>query len=327
MGSRLQIIVLALLLCPCLVLAQGETAPARLEVSVEPLSGSVGDLLATTIVLEAPADAAPELPEIGSELGPFTVSDGSWSDPEPAGELTRWTWNGHVAVYRTGTHELPALSVRLDGGGDGNVLTSKAVSVEIGSVVAEAAGEEGGADIADLKPPASVPGKYGSLLVGLALLAVLLLGSGLLWWLQRRYAGRLAAARVPLDPFHRMPPHVWVYKELQRLLDLRLEDRGEVERFHSELARIVKFYLGGRYRVDLMESTSSEVPPLLRQAGAPPEAVGETETLLVHCDGVKFARERPPADRWRELVELAYRVVDRTKPVDSDGEEADRGAA
>ena len=58
-------------------------------------------------------------------------------------------------------------------------------------------------------------------------LALLLGGAGLLWWLQRRYGNRLTAVEAPEDPFHRMPPHVWVYRELQRLLDRVGLDRAQ----------------------------------------------------------------------------------------------------
>jgi hypothetical protein len=327
MPSLLLASLLLAVLLPSRVV-EAQDGSGSLSASIDPLRAHVGDLLDLTVVLEAPADASPALPEIGTELGPFTVVRGGWSPPavEQSG-TARWTWSGRLAVYRTGTHELPSLRATLGSGDRVVVLTSDPVAIEIESLIAEPATGEDETEIADLKPPASIPGEYGALIAGLALLALLLLGAAVLWWLQRRYAGRLAAAEVPEDPFHRMPPHVWVYRELQRLLDLRLEDRGEVERFHAELARIIKLYLGGRFRVDLLESTSDEVPPLLEQAGAPSASIGDARGLLERCDQVKFARLRPPAERWRDAVELAYRVVDRTRPAEEPAAETDRGAA
>jgi hypothetical protein len=155
----------------------------------------------------------------------------------------------------------------------------------------------------------------------------LLLAAGLLWWLHRRYAARLAAVPAPADPFHRTPPHEWVYAELQRLLEQRLAEQGEVERFFAELAQVMKTYLGGRFRIELLEQTTKEVPRRLQQAGAAEEAIGAIVELLDGCDRVKFARERPASESCRSAIESAYGIVDATKPRRSDVESAVLGAA
>ena len=167
--------------------------------------------------------------------------------------------------------------------------------------------------LADLKAPASIAPDYGALQQALVIVAAIALVSGVAWWLHRRYAHRLAAVPVPSDPFHRMPPHEWVYRELQRLLERRLAEQGEVDRFFAELSYIVKRYLGGRYRVELLERTTSEVFGDLRQAGAPREALAETRALLERSDRVKFAGERPQPEPCREAVEVVYRIVDATR--------------
>jgi hypothetical protein len=150
----------------------------------------------------------------------------------------------------------------------------------------------------------------------LVVVAALLLGAAVLWWLHRRYGSRLAAVTAPDDPFHRTPPHVWVYAELQRLLDRRLPEQNRIEQFYGELSWILKRYLTGRYRVELMECTSSEVPAELRRAGAAEAAIDEVRRLLADCDGVKFARQMPVSNAWRDAVERVYRIVDTTKPAE-----------
>jgi len=152
----------------------------------------------------------------------------------------------------------------------------------------------------------------------------LLRGAALLWWLHRRYAARLAAVPAPDDPFHRTPPHEWVYAELQKLLERRLAEQGQEALFFTEVARILKRYLGGRFRVELMEQTTAEVPERLRQAGAPREAIEAVGDLLASCDMVKFAKELPRPDDCRAAIEAAYQIVDATKPKPAD---AERGAA
>ena len=181
-------------------------------------------------------------------------------------------------------------------------------------------------EIADLKPPASMRAELGPLWTGLAIVAALLAAAAVYWWMHRRYAARLAAAEVPDDPFHRTPPHVWVYGELQKLLEKRLPEQGEVDRFYAELGRILKRYLGGRFRVDLLEHTTAEVPGRLRQAGGAEPMIQKSREILAACDAVKFAGVRPDPEQCRLDVEKVYEIVDATKPREV-REDAARGAA
>jgi len=179
----------------------------------------------------------------------------------------------------------------------------------------------------DLKPPASIPPDYGPLKSALVAFAALLAAAGTAWWLWRRYAAKLAAVGAPVDPFRRLPPHVWVYEELEKLLARRLAEEGRIGLFYDELTRIVKQYLEGRYRVDLLERTTSEVPGALQYAGAPTDAGFLARALLESGDRVKFARVAAgPAD-CRAAVEEAYRLVDMTKPAGVPIEASAAGAA
>ena len=109
---------------------------------------------------------------------------------------------------------------------------------------------------------------------------------------------------------------MWVYEELEKLLARRLAEEGRIGLFYDEVTRIVKQYLEGRYRVDLLERTTSEVPGALQHAGAPADAGFLARALLESGDRVKFARvEAGPAD-CRATVEEAYRLVDMTRPAE-----------
>ena len=53
----------------------------------------------------------------------------------------------------------------------------------------------------------------------------------------------------------------------------------------------------------------------------------EVRDFLDTCDAVKFAKEQPGSEAWREAVERCYRIVDRTKPAERSAAPAKRGAA
>jgi hypothetical protein len=317
----------AALLC-LVLLAPGAAGAATLD--VKPREATVGDPLAATIVVEAPAGASVEEGAIGAELGKFTVLSGSWAKTDAGAGRVRWTWTGTLAAYETGDLTLPALTIPLAGAAGTEPARTEPVAIRIKSVLPPEDPSAKGKPLepADLKPPASIDPDFTVLEKALAVVGVLLLAAAIAWWLHRRYAAKLAAVPAPDDPFHRVPPHVWVYEELKRLLDRRLAEEGKIDLFFSELSRIVKQYLSGRYRVDLMERTTGEVTPPLLQAGAPPDAVRAARLLLERCDLVKFARVRPDAARCRAEVEDAYRIVDATRPAEpSLPREEGRGAA
>jgi hypothetical protein len=285
-----------------------------IEIELTPREATVGDPLQLVVRVEVPPGTRLIAPDVGPELGPFAVLRGGWEPPAGPGDPR--IWRGTLAAYRTGELELPPITVRVEGPEGARSTSSSALTVTVRSVLPDPTTTAETPELADLKGPASIPPNYTALRrAGTGLLLLLLLAL-VAWWLVRRYGERFAARPVPADPFHRVPPHVWVYEELQRLLNRRLAEDGRVDLFFAELATILKRYLGGRYRVQLMERTTSEVRPLLRQAGAPAEAAGAAEDLLGECDRVKFAREEPGPEACRAAVESAYRIVDATRPAE-----------
>ncbi len=326
MGRGALALTAGLLLTVSLASADADPAPV-VRVEVQPQEATVGDHLDVRIEVGLPLDARLEPPQLGPALGPFSVVEGSWEGPVVSQDDQRWTWHGKLVSFRTGELELPPVRIAVEDV-DGNVVdaVSESVLVTIQSVFDAEPSDEDSLELADLKGPASIPPDYGPLRTAAGILLLLLLGAALFWWLQRRYASRLAAVPAPEDPFRRTPPHEWVYAELQKLLDRRLAEQGEVALFFEQMARIVKLYLGGRYRVEIMEQTTEEVPWRLRQAGAE-SSMDEIADLLGRCDRVKFAGAIPDESECRAAIEAAYRIVDATKPLVQGQRAAHSGAA
>ena len=287
-------------------------ASARLEIT--PPTGRLGEPLNARLTVDPGTGARVETIPLETSWGPAEVLSGGW-EPEAPGSAVR-VWSGTVAIYALGPATLPALDVPIVAGAARSTVTSEPVTLTIEGTLPPAQGEEPPA-LADLKPPASIPPDWGPLRASLYGLAAILGAAGILWWLWRRYAARLARVAAPVDPFRRLPPHVWAFEELERLLARRLVEEGKFGLFYDELTRIVKLYLEGRYRADLMERTTSEVPAALRGAGASGEASLLARALLESSDRVKFAREEAGPAACRAAVEEAYRLVDMTKPVEA----------
>jgi hypothetical protein len=316
-----------LLVLAVTTVAADDGSRPRASLEVDAAEVQIGDRIPTTVTVELPTGARLVTRPLGPRLGPFSVFDSGWEEPLEGGDGPVYRWRGSLSAFETGQLELPSIRLEGEGPEGGFFVETAPRTIAVASVLAGEEQAQGQVELADIKPPVSVPPDYGPLRLALAMLVGLLLVALGVWWLQRRLAGRLSAVAVTDDPFRRMPPHEWIYQELQRLLDSRVAERGGVDTFYSEIARLLKQYLEGRYRVDLMESTTAEVLPRLSQTGAPREAIAAVERVLTTCDRVKFAGERPRPAEWRKAVEAVYGLVDLTKPVQTSDTERDRGVA
>ena len=316
---------LAAIACVAIAAWAGRAAgPPEAKLVVTPAVATVGAKLEARLRVEAPEGFAAEPPGVPTELGPFSVTEPSWEGPAEEGGRKVWTWKAKLAAFETGDLEVPAIEVGLRGPGGPATVATSPVKIRIESVLGKDAGE---AEIADLKPPAVIPPDYRPLFAALLALVGIVALALAAWRLWRRYSSRLAAVPAPEDPFRRMPPHEWAYAELSALLERWGESSGNAAAFFSELTRILKLYLGGRFRTDLMESTTEEVAPVLEEAGAPREATRAARSLLGLADRVKFAREAPPLGSRRAAVEEAYRIVDATRPIEEAARPGEEGAA
>jgi hypothetical protein len=132
-------------------------------------------------------------------------------------------------------------------------------------------------------------------------LAVALLLAGPVWWLLRRLRRRerrQAAFAIPVEP-----PHHVALRRLDEIARSGCIEREEFDWFFVEASHALRTYIGGRYRVPVLDWTSAEVVSKLREAGYEKHVVTEVGPLLREADDVKFAAGRPTphaAERWLE---------------------------
>lgn len=318
-----QVLASVLVGAGCLAQAASGGLSARLEVPE------------TNVRLGAPFDVeirvrvpdrwivAEELP--GPALGDVSILDGRWEEPVGGADAPSRIWRGRMAAFRLGEVTVPPLRVTVlapDGSADSISTEPLTLSVlgELGTP------EEGSPppELADLKPPVAVAPDYRGVVWALTILAAVAGIAALLWWIQRRWRGRLARVPVDTDPFRRMAPDAWAYEALGQLVGRGLGADVREDAFHAELASIVKHYLSGRYRVDLRERTTGELAVALRQAGMETESIEMARSLMERADLAKFARVQGGAEACREAVEAAYALVDKTRPAPA---RADSGEA
>lgn len=145
------------------------------------------------------------------------------------------------------------------------------------------------------------------LLGGASLLALGALLALLVARLRRRSLGEL-----PQPP--RPPEEV----ALERLDLLEKEDwlsQGAFDRFYTALSECLREYLGGRYRFDSMDMTTTELLRRLKRAQLTTATFEMLEPLMLEFDLVKFARKLPTATQAAQALEETRRFVKESTPV------------
>jgi len=112
------------------------------------------------------------------------------------------------------------------------------------------------------------------------------------------------------------PAHVIAFRELDRLKEEKLWERGEVKQFYSRLTGITRGYIEKQYGIPAMERTTGEILQAFRRVNTENGILDEMLTgLLQLADLVKFAKEDPlPVDNQTHLNN-AYLFVQKTFPL------------
>jgi hypothetical protein len=112
------------------------------------------------------------------------------------------------------------------------------------------------------------------------------------------------------------PAHVIAFRELDRLKQEKLWERGEVKQFYTRLTDITRSYIEKQYGIPAMERTTEEILKAFRRVNTENGILDEMLSgLLELADLVKFAKEDPlPVDNQTHLNN-AYLFVQKTFPL------------
>jgi hypothetical protein len=121
---------------------------------------------------------------------------------------------------------------------------------------------------------------------------------------------RLARRNAPAGA---LSPHQAALKELARVEGLGLPQKGEYERYCTELSGIMRRYLEQRFRLAATRQTTPEFLDTMKTAGTlTSEQRALLRDFLEQCDLVKFAQATPPAESLANLSQALERFVRQT---------------
>lgn len=299
-------------------LAGRQAEPPTVEATLDTTTITVGGRVRLTVTVEHEAGTVVTWPD-SLDLGPFEVLGAAVLEPQRLNGRVRSTERLTLTAFELGELEIPSFDVRVAGPDSTSTatLSTRALPVTVASVGRDETGELRG-----IKGPLGIPRNWLLLwpwALGLSILVAAV-------WLFRRYRARRKPepAQVPKTPPR--PPHELAYEALDRLELEGLLDRGEIKTHYIEVSDIIRSYIEGRYGIEALELATDEVMAGLQEVGLVPEMRQEFEWFFDECDLVKFAKLIPDPVACRAIVPAARRLVDGTRPIESELEAAAVGA-
>ena len=179
------------------------------------------------------------------------------------------------------------------------------------------------AKIYDIIKPYRAPVTLGEMLPWILLFALL----GTLIWASIRFIRMHKKTKTGIEVIvNTDPAHVIAFRELEKLRDEKLWQKGEIKNYYTRLTEILRQYLENRFRVFSLELTTSQTLEALIKTGFKKNGSYEQlKTVLTGADLVKFAKYSPePSENelhfqnsWDFI--LATREIEENKVIsDSD---------
>ncbi len=281
-------------------------AKVRVETSLEPREGTVGDVLTLQIRTVTEGAQGCRL-DVGKTVGAFEVLTLSTATDRRNGILLERDFQLRLMLFDVGVSTLPAITVSCQENGQRTEVKTPEIPVTIKSVLTPQS-----KDIHGLKGRLKKVPNWP--VIG-ALAGALILIGGILWWVRFRPGkGGIRPAGPPP-----VAPHVRALEELRRLEE-ELESPAKV--FFSRLTDILRAYLEGAFRLPATDRTTAEISAELKSLTISMDQRLGLRTVLEDGDLAKFAKLEPTVEERLMDFERVRDFVLATKP--EEGELAEK---
>ena len=266
---------------------------------------TVGDRIRYEIDVTCPASGHVELPSVLGNLGSFEVKDYNiLNDTLADGRITA-KHMFTISTFTVGAYALPPQRVEYRERNDTTALVLYTQPTEIKVKRTSPETEKDIADIADVAA-ISEPLPWGAIGLGLVVAALI----GFLLWRKFRAKALLKAAAAPP-----LPPYEEALKRLQDLRAQQLPGQNRAREFAFELSEILRNYVGRRYGIEALESTTEE---FLEKSKTLPLTGAEKDWLRAFCqslDPLKYATSRIGEIEAERMMREMEDFAERTQPV------------
>lgn len=165
--------------------------------------------------------------------------------------------------------------------------------------------------IFDIIKPYKAPVTIGEVLpwILVSILTGALIWAAIRFFRKFKKSGTEAEVFIPSEP-----AHVIALRELEKLKNEELWQKGEVKRYYTMLTEILRQYLEHRFRVFSLELTTAETLEALVRTGFKKNgSYNELKIVLTGADLVKFAKYNPLASENESHFQSSWNFVLATK--------------
>lgn len=201
---------------------------------------------------------------------------------------------------------------------DGDTVTSERPALKVLPVAADS--------LNNFENVVAVQGEFlpdgdnsGSNLIWWILLALAVVAAGILayfkWFRKGNILELVKPAKKPLSPYE------LAVKRLNELHEEHLPERGSEKLYYTRLTDILRQYLDGRFGINAMEMTTTQIMEAVRINEITPELVSGIEFTLRTADFVKFAKVKPSQMENDKTFKTVTTFVEQTKPEEPESTE------
>jgi hypothetical protein len=287
---------------------QAQLISVRSELSSDSLM--IGDQVIYTLRVEAAEQVDFKMPLLRETLGRnLELLSPAVSDTVHA-EGRRMVRKSYIITgFEAGMQMVPAHEVIYKSGNLIDTARSMPLMIQVYEPVVDTTQQ-----IKPIKAPINTPITFREVLpwvaVGLGGLVVAML----VFLLLRKYLYR---KRDPEGQVERIlePAHVIAFRELDRLKEEKIWEKGQVKQFYTRLTEVTRTYIERQYGIPAMERTTEEILRAFRKSNPEDMLLDEIlKELLELADLVKFAKEDPLPVNNQTNLNNAYIFVQKTYP-------------
>lgn len=168
----------------------------------------------------------------------------------------------------------------------------------------------GGQNLRDIKPPLEVSQNLLLYFIGgpVVILGCVVI---LIWHhLQKRHQSLPLAVTDENDT---PSAHEIAFEKLAAIEATDWLTRGDMEKYHTHIAHVLRQYIDARYQIPALELTTTGLFQAMLHAEIAAPYVERTRQLLDNCDMVKFATYQPELTEASARIADARWIIDETK--------------